>query len=193
MRTWRNAVCWSRYIQKVATEYMHRFWLLNSVEQRTVVVVGMSEMIAIGGRNFGRTAGWVPGLVAITFWANLISVSMFARILVYLIKVVTIILMSWRDGLLFLWNICIQSALVIMDARLLHGFKGFIFPWQLSCIFKDWIDWDYGWRAENPQSTLVKTIQSTVARFWFSIRGDFRDQYLLGTINQVGHRLCKPC
>ncbi|KMO58722.1 D-alanine/D-serine/glycine permease, partial [Lacticaseibacillus rhamnosus] len=87
---------------KFASEYMHPLfgYLTAWSNIFQFVVVGMSEMIAIGEYFkfwWPGLPAWLPGLVAITFLvlANLISVRMFGELEFWfaLIKVVTIVLM----------------------------------------------------------------------------------------------------
>lgn len=165
---------------KFATEYMHPIfgYLTASSNVFQFVVVGMSEMIAIGGYLefwWPNLPGWVPGLVAITFLcaANLISVSMFGELEFWfaLIKVVTIILMIVAGLGLIVFGIGNHMHPVGISNLWTHGFftggfKGFIFALAIVLASYQGIELIgiTAGEAENPQSTLVKAIQSTVAR-----------------------------
>lgn len=165
---------------KFATEYMHPIfgYLTAWSNVFQFVVVGMSEMIAIGGYLefwWPNLPGWVPGLVAITFLcaANLISVSMFGELEFWfaLIKVVTIILMIVAGLGLIVFGIGNHMHPVGISNLWMHGFftggfKGFIFALAIVLASYQGIELIgiTAGEAENPQSTLVKAIQSTVAR-----------------------------
>lgn len=165
---------------KFATEYMHPIfgYLTAWSNVFQFVVVGMSEMIAIGGYLefwWPNLPGWVPGLVAITFLcaANLISVSMFGELEFWfaLIKVVTIILMIVAGLGLIAFGIGNHMHPVGISNLWTHGFftggfKGFIFALAIVLASYQGIELIgiTAGEAENPQSTLVKAIQSTVAR-----------------------------
>ncbi|MCT3526353.1 amino acid permease [Latilactobacillus curvatus] len=165
---------------KFATEYMHPIfgYLTAWSNVFQLVVVGMSEMIAIGGYLefwWPNLPGWVPGLVAITFLcaANLISVSMFGELEFWfaLIKVVTIILMIVAGLGLIVFGIGNHMHPVGISNLWMHGFftggfKGFIFALAIVLASYQGIELIgiTAGEAENPQSTLVKAIQSTVAR-----------------------------
>lgn len=165
---------------KFATEYMHPIfgYLAAWSNVFQFVVVGMSEMIAIGGYLefwWPNLPGWVPGLVAITFLcaANLISVSMFGELEFWfaLIKVVTIILMIVAGLGLIVFGIGNHMHPVGISNLWTHGFftggfKGFIFALAIVLASYQGIELIgiTAGEAENPQSTLVKAIQSTVAR-----------------------------
>ncbi|MFP6537464.1 amino acid permease [Latilactobacillus sp. VITA-14] len=165
---------------KFATEYMHPIfgYLTAWSNVFQFVVVGMSEMIAIGGYLefwWPNLPGWVPGLVAITFLcaANLISVSMFGELEFWfaLIKVVTIILMIVVGLGLIVFGIGNHMHPVGISNLWTHGFftggfKGFIFALAIVLASYQGIELIgiTAGEAENPQSTLVKAIQSTVAR-----------------------------
>ncbi|MUV40913.1 amino acid permease [Levilactobacillus brevis] len=164
-----------------ASEYMHPvFGFLTAWSNIfQFIVVGMSEMIALGGYFrfwWPNLPDWIPGLVAITFLciANLISVKMFGELEFWfaLIKVVTIILMIiaglgliifgfgngghpigisnlWRNGGFFT-----------------GGAKGFIYALAIVLASYQGIELIgvTAGEAENPQHTLVAAIRSTVAR-----------------------------
>lgn len=165
---------------KFATEYMHPIfgYLTAWSNVFQFVIVGMSEMIAIGGYLefwWPNLPGWVPGLVAITFLcaANLISVSMFGELEFWfaLIKVVTIILMIVAGVGLIVFGIGNHMHPVGISNLWTHGFftggfKGFIFALAIVLASYQGIELIgiTAGEAENPQSTLVKAIQSTVAR-----------------------------
>lgn len=165
---------------KFATEYMHPIfgYLTAWSNVFQFVVVGMSEMIAIGGYLefwWPNLPGWVPGLVAITFLcaANLISVSMFGELEFWfaLIEVVTIILMIVAGLGLIVFGIGNHMHPVGISNLWTHGFftggfKGFIFALAIVLASYQGIELIgiTAGEAENPQSTLVKAIQSTVAR-----------------------------
>lgn len=165
---------------KFATEYMHPIfgYLTAWSNVFQFVVVGMSEMIAIGGYLefwWPNLPCWVPGLVAITFLcaANLISVSMFGELEFWfaLIKVVTIILMIVAGLGLIVFGIGNHMHPVGISNLWTHGFftggfKGFIFALAIVLASYQGIELIgiTAGEAENPQSTLVKAIQSTVAR-----------------------------
>ncbi|WP_436666757.1 amino acid permease [Latilactobacillus sakei] len=165
---------------KFATEYMHPIfgYLTAWSNVFQFVVVGMSEMIAIGGYLefwWPNLPGWVPGLVAITFLcaANLISVSMFGELEFWfaLIKVVTIVLMIVAGLGLIIFGIGNHMHPVGISNLWTHGFftggfKGFVFALAIVLASYQGIELIgiTAGEAENPQETLVKAIQSTVAR-----------------------------
>lgn len=166
---------------KFATEYMHPvFGYLTAWSNIfQFIVVGMSEMIAIGGYMEFWWPGlpdWIPGLIAILFLslANLISVKMFGELEFWfsLIKVVTIILMIVAGLGLIIFGIGNHmhpigiSNMWTNGGFFTGGVKGFIFA--LSIVLASYQGIELigvtAGEAENPRHTLVKAIQSTVAR-----------------------------
>ncbi len=166
---------------KFATEYMHPvFGYLTAWSNIfQFVVVGMSEMIAIGEYfNFWwpDLPGWLPGLIAIVtlVLANLISVRMFGELEFWfaLVKVVTIILMIVAGlgvilfgfgngghpvGISNLWS---------HGGFFTHGFTGFCFA--LSIVVGSYQGVELlgitAGEAENPRPTIVKAVKDTVGR-----------------------------
>lgn len=190
---------------KFATEYMHPIfgYLTAWSNVFQFVVVGMSEMIAIGGYLefwWPNLPGWVPGLVAITFLcaANLISVSMFGELEFWfaLIKVVTIVLMIVAGLGLIIFGIGNHMHPVGISNLWAHGFftggfKGFVFALAIVLASYQGIELIgiTAGEAENPQETLVKAIQSTVARiliFYISAIFVILSIYPWNELNQVG-------
>lgn len=165
---------------KFATEYIHPLagYLTAWSNIFQFVVVGMSEMIAIGGYFefwWPGLPAWIPGIVAITFLclANLISVKMFGELEFWfaLIKVVTIILMIVVGLGLIVFGIGNGFHPIGISNMWTHGFftggfKGFIFA--LSIVLASYQGIELigvtAGEAENPQDTLVKAIRSTVFR-----------------------------
>ncbi|KRM54575.1 amino acid permease [Lacticaseibacillus sharpeae JCM 1186 = DSM 20505] len=166
---------------KFATEYMHPLfgYLTAWSNIFQFVVVGMSEMIAIGEYFqfwWPHLPGWLPGLVAITtlVLANLISVRMFGEMEFWfaLVKVVTIILMIVAGlgviifgfgngghpvGISNLWT---------HGGFFTHGISGFCFA--LSIVVGSYQGVELlgitAGEAENPQPTIVKAVKDTVGR-----------------------------
>ena len=190
---------------KFATEYMHPIfgYLTAWSNVFQFVVVGMSEMIAIGGYLefwWPNLPGWVPGLVAITFLcaANLISVSMFGELEFWfaLIKVVTIVLMIVAGLGLIIFGIGNHMHPVGISNLWAHGFftggfKGFVFALAIVLASYQGIELIgiTAGEAENPQETLVKAIQSTVARiliFYIGAIFVILSIYPWNELNQVG-------
>ncbi len=190
---------------KFATDYMHPIfgYLTAWSNVFQFVVVGMSEMIAIGGYLefwWPNLPGWVPGLVAITFLcaANLISVSMFGELEFWfaLIKVVTIVLMIVAGLGLIIFGIGNHMHPVGISNLWAHGFftggfKGFVFALAIVLASYQGIELIgiTAGEAENPQETLVKAIQSTVARiliFYIGAIFVILSIYPWNELNQVG-------
>lgn len=190
---------------KFATEYMHPIfgYLTAWSNVFQFVVVGMSEMIAIGGYLefwWPNLPGWVPGLVTITFLcaANLISVSMFGELEFWfaLIKVVTIVLMIVAGLGLIIFGIGNHMHPVGISNLWTHGFftggfKGFVFALAIVLASYQGIELIgiTAGEAENPQETLVKAIQSTVARiliFYIGAIFVILSIYPWNELNQVG-------
>lgn len=165
---------------KYASEYMHPIWGYLTAWSNIFqyVVVGMSEMIAIGGYFefwWPNLPSWLPGLVAIVFLclANLISVKMFGELEFWfaLIKVITIIFMIVIGaGVIFL-GIGNGFHPVGIGNLWQHGFftggfSGFVFA--LSIVLASYQGIELigvtAGEAENPRETLVKAIHSTVYR-----------------------------
>ena len=166
---------------KFASEYIHPvFGYLTAWSNIfQFVVVGMSEMIALGGYCrywWPNLPDWIPGLIAIVFLAvaNLISVKMFGTLETWfsLIKVVTIVLMIIAGLGLILFGFGNHGQPIGISNLWSHGgfftggVKGFVFA--LSIVLASYQGIELigvtAGEAENPQSTLVKAIRSTVAR-----------------------------
>lgn len=164
-----------------ASEYMHPvFGFLTAWSNIfQFIVVGMSEMIALGGYFrfwWPNLPDWIPGLVAITFLcvANLISVKMFGELEFWfaLIKVVTIILMIIAGLGVILFGFGNGGHAVGISNLWTHGgfftggAKGFIFALAIVLASYQGIELIgvTAGEAENPQHTLVSAIRSTVAR-----------------------------
>lgn len=164
-----------------ASEYMHPvFGFLTAWSNIfQFIVVGMSEMIALGGYFrfwWPNLPDWIPGLVAITFLciANLISVKMFGELEFWfaLIKVVTIILMIIAGLGVILFGFGNGGHAVGISNLWTHGgfftggTKGFIYALAIVLASYQGIELIgvTAGEAENPQHTLVAAIRSTVAR-----------------------------
>ncbi|WP_203637680.1 amino acid permease [Levilactobacillus wangkuiensis] len=164
-----------------ASEYMHPvFGFLTAWSNIfQFIVVGMSEMIALGGYFrfwWPNLPDWIPGLVAITFLciANLISVKMFGELEFWfaLIKVVTIILMIIAGLGVILFGFGNGGHAVGISNLWSHGgfftggAKGFIYALAIVLASYQGIELIgvTAGEAENPQHTLVAAIRSTVAR-----------------------------
>ncbi|WP_155287582.1 amino acid permease [Lacticaseibacillus zhaodongensis] len=166
---------------KFASEYMHPvFGYLTAWSNIfQFVVVGMSEMIAIGQYFdywWPQLPGWIPGLVAIItlVLANLISVRMFGELEFWfaLIKVVTIVMMIIAGFGLILFGIgngghpIGLSNLWSHGGFFAHGAKGFLFA--LSIVLGSYQGVELlgitAGEAENPRPTIVKAVKSTVGR-----------------------------
>ncbi|KZU51532.1 amino acid permease [Lactiplantibacillus plantarum] len=166
---------------KFASEYIHPvFGYLTAWSNIfQFVVVGMSEMIALGGYCrywWPNLPDWIPGLIAIVFLcaANLISVKMFGTLETWfsLIKVVTIILMIIAGLGLIIFGIGNGGHPIGISNLWTHGgfftggVKGFVFALAIVLASYQGIELIgvTAGEAENPQSTIVKAIRSTVAR-----------------------------
>ena len=142
------------------------------------VVVGMSEVIAIGTYMhfwWPNLPSWLPGLIAIIFLciANLSSVGAFGELEYWfaLIKVVTIVLMLIVGLGLIIFGFGNGMHPIGISNLWTHGFftggvKGFFFA--LAIVLASYqgiglIGVAAG-EAEHPQKTLVKAVQSTVYR-----------------------------
>ncbi|KRK73498.1 amino acid transporter [Levilactobacillus namurensis DSM 19117] len=164
-----------------ASQYMHPVfgYLTAWSNVFQFIVVGMSEMIALGGYFrfwWPNLPDWIPGLIAITFLciANLISVKMFGELEFWfaLIKVVTIILMIIAGLGVILFGFGNGGhAVGISNLWANGGFftggaKGFIYALAIVLASYQGIELIgvTAGEAENPQHTLVAAIQSTVAR-----------------------------
>lgn len=166
---------------KFASEYIHPvFGYLTAWSNIfQFVVVGMSEMIAIGQYFdywWPHLPGWIPGLVAITtlVLANLISVRMFGELEFWfaLVKVVTIIMMIIAGFGLILFGLGNGghpigfSNLWSHGGFFPHGVKGFLFA--LSIVLGSYQGVELlgitAGEAENPRPTIVKAVKSTVGR-----------------------------
>ncbi|MFD1671093.1 amino acid permease [Agrilactobacillus yilanensis] len=166
---------------KFASEYIHPIfgYLTAWSNIFQFIIVGMSEMIAIGGYMefwWPGLPAWIPGLIAITFLciANLISVKMFGELEFWfsLIKVVTIVLMIIAGlGVIFFGLGNHGHAIGLANlwqngGFFTGGFKGFVF--SLAIVLASYQGIELigvtAGEAENPRETLVKAIHSTVAR-----------------------------
>lgn len=166
---------------KFASEYMHPvFGYLTAWSNIfQFIVVGMSEMIAIGQYFefwWPNLPAWLPGLIAITtlVLANLISVKMFGELEFWfaLVKVVTIILMIIAGLGLILFGIG-NGGHPIGFANLwqhggffTNGASGFLFALAIvlgSYQGVELIGITAG-EAEDPRPTIVKAVKDTVGR-----------------------------
>lgn len=166
---------------KFASEYMHPLfgYLTAWSNIFQFVVVGMSEMIAIGEYFkfwWPGLPAWLPGLVAITFLvlANLISVRMFGELEFWfaLIKVVTIVLMIIAGLGVILFGLGNGGRPVGISNLWTHGgfftggFTGFCFA--LSIVLGSYQGVELlgitAGEAENPQPTIVKAVKDTIDR-----------------------------
>lgn len=166
---------------KFASEYMHPvFGYLTAWSNIfQFIVVGMSEMIAIGQYFefwWPNLPAWLPGLIAITtlVLANLISVRMFGELEFWfaLVKVVTIVLMIIAGFGLILFGIG-NGGHPIGFANLwqhggffTHGASGFLFA--LAIVLGSYQGVELlgitAGEAENPRPTIVKAVKDTVGR-----------------------------
>lgn len=166
---------------KFAGEYIHPvFGYLTAWSNIfQFIVVGMSEMIAIGQYFefwWPHLPSWLPGLIAITVLvlANLISVRMFGELEFWfaLIKVVTIILMIVAGfGLIFFGlgnggHPIGLSNLWSHGGFFAHGASGFMFA--LSIVLGSYQGVELlgitAGEAENPRPTIVKAVKDTIGR-----------------------------
>ena len=142
------------------------------------VVVGMSEVIAIGTYLhfwWPSLPNWLPGLIAIIFLciANLTSVGAFGELEYWfaLIKVVTIILMLIAGAGLIIFGFGNGMHPIGISNLWTHGFftggiKGFFFALAIVLASYQGIGLVgvAAGEAEKPRQTLVKAVQSTVYR-----------------------------
>jgi len=163
-----------------AREYMHPVFGYLTAWSNIFqwIVVGMSEMIALGGYFrfwWPNLPEWIPGLVAITFLciANLVSVKMFGELEFWfsLIKVVTIILMIIVGLGVILFGFGNGGHPLGISNLWTHGFftggaKGFIYAIAIVLASYQGVELIgiTAGEAQNPQETLVKAIRSTVFR-----------------------------
>lgn len=189
-----------------ASEYMHPVfgYLTAWSNVFQFIVVGMSEMIALGGYFrfwWPNLPDWIPGLVAITFLciANLISVKMFGELEFWfaLIKVVTIVLMIIAGLGVILFGFGNGGQAVGITNLWQHGgfftggAKGFIYALAIVLASYQGIELIgvTAGEAENPQHTLVAAIQSTVARiliFYVGAIFVIVSIYPWNQLNQIG-------
>ncbi len=162
-----------------ATEYMHPVFGFLTAWSNIFqwVVVGISEMIAIGTYMqfwWPSLPSWVPGIIAVLFLclANLISVSAFGELEYWfaLIKVVTIIAMILVGLVIIVFGFNGIHPTGISNLWT-HGFftggmKGFFFA--LAIVFASYQGIELigvtAGEAENPKKSLVEAIQSTIGR-----------------------------
>lgn len=166
---------------KFATEYMHPIfgYLTAWSNIFQFLVVGMSEMIAIGQYFefwWPNLPAWLPGLIAIItlVLANLISVKMFGELEFWfaLVKVVTIVLMIIAGLGLIIFGIGNGghpigiSNLWTHGGFFAHGASGFLFA--LSIVLGSYQGVELlgitAGEAEDPQLTIVKAVKDTVGR-----------------------------
>lgn len=166
---------------KFAGEYLHPVfgYLTAWANIFQYIVVGMSEMIAIGEYFkfwWPTTPGWLPGLVAILLLvlANLISVRMFGELEFWfaLIKVVTIILMIIAGAGLIFFGLGNGGHPIGLSNLWTHGgfftggFTGFCFALAIvlgSYQGVELIGITAG-EAENPRPTIIKAVKETIGR-----------------------------
>lgn len=166
---------------KFGAEYLHPFvgYLTAWSNIFQYIVVGMAEMIAIGQYFdywWPNLPSWLPGLIAIALLvgANLISVEMFGELEFWfaLIKVVTILLMIAAGiGLIFFGIGNDGLALGLSNLWANGGFftggaKGFFFA--LAIVLGSYQGVELlgitAGEAKDPQTAIVKAVQSTVGR-----------------------------
>lgn len=165
---------------KYATEYIHPFFgfLTAWCNVFQWVIVGMSEMIALGGYFafwWPNLPQWLPGLIALIIitLANLASVKAFGEMEFWfaLIKVLTIIFMIIAGVLLIFVGVGNDFHPIGLDNLWTHGFftegwKGFFFSLAIvvgSYQGMELIGVSAG-ETENPQKTLVQAIKSMIWR-----------------------------
>lgn len=166
---------------KFATEYMHPIfgYLTAWSNIFQFLVVGMSEMIAIGQYFefwWPNLPAWLPGLIAIItlVLANLISVKMFGELEFWfaLVKVVTIVMMIIAGLGLIIFGIGNGghpigiSNLWTHGGFFAHGASGFLFA--LSIVLGSYQGVELlgitAGEAEDPKPTIVKAVKDTVGR-----------------------------
>lgn len=167
------------------------------------VVVGMSEVIAIGTYMhfwWPSLPSWIPGFVAIIFLclANLTSVGAFGELEYWfaLIKVVTIILMLIAGFGLIVFGIGNGFHPIGISNLWTHGFftggiKGFFFALAIVCASYQGVGLIgvAAGEAQNPKITLVKAVQSTVYRiliFYIGAIFVIVSIYPWDKLNQIG-------
>ncbi|QOD85526.1 amino acid permease [Weissella viridescens] len=165
---------------KYATEYIHPVWGYLTAWSNIFqyVVVGVSEMIAIGGYMqfwWPHLPGWLPGVVAVLFLclANVASVKMFGELEFWfaLIKVLTIVLFIILGLGVIIFGFGNHGQPIGFSNLWKYGFftggvTGFIFA--LSIVLTSYQGIELigvtAGEAEDPQHTLVKAIHSTLYR-----------------------------
>ncbi len=165
---------------KYATEYIHPFFgfLTAWCNVFQWIIVGMSEMIALGGYFafwWPDLPQWIPGLIALTIicLANLVSVKAFGEMEFWfaLVKVVTIIFMIIAGILMICVGIGNNFHPIGISNLWTHGFftggwKGFFFSLAIvvgSYQGMELIGVSAG-ETEDPQRTLMKAIRSMIGR-----------------------------
>lgn len=165
---------------KYATEYMHPFFgfLTAWCNVFQWVIVGMSEMIALGGYFafwWPNLPQWIPGMIAlfIITLANLASVKAFGEMEFWfaLIKVLTIVFMIVVGVLLIFVGVGNNFHPIGLSNLWTHGFftggwEGFFFSLAIvvgSYQGMELIGVSAG-ETENPQKTLVQAIKSMIWR-----------------------------
>ncbi|MHA8137581.1 amino acid permease [Lactobacillaceae bacterium Scapto_B20] len=163
-----------------ANQYMHPvFGYLTAWSNIfQYVVVGMSEVIAIGTYCkfwWPGLPGWIPGLIAIVSLtiANLISVRAFGELEYWfaMIKVVTIVLMIIAGLGVIIFGFGHNMHPVGISNLWKYGFftggvKGFFFA--LAIVLGSYQGIELigvtAGEAENPRHSLIEAIQSTIGR-----------------------------
>ncbi|MCQ6279030.1 amino acid permease [Bacillus sp. EB600] len=142
------------------------------------VIVGMSEIIAVGTYMqywFPHLPTWIPGLVAMVILAaaNLVSVKSFGEFEFWfaLIKIVTIGLMIVAGFGLIFFGLGNGHAIGLSNlwkngGFFTGGFKGFFFALALVIGAYQGVELVgiTAGEAKDPQTTLVKAIQSLIGR-----------------------------
>ncbi|WP_057895753.1 amino acid permease [Liquorilactobacillus oeni] len=166
---------------KFASEYIHPLagYLTAWSNIFQYLVVGISEVIAVGqylNYWWPGIPGWVSGtaIVVTLCAANLASVKAYGELESWfaLIKVVTIIFMLILGALVILLGVGNHGQPLGFSNLWAHGgfftggFKGFIFA--LSIVIASYQGIEVigitAGEAQNPQTTIVKSIKSIVAR-----------------------------
>lgn len=165
---------------KYATEYIHPFFgfLTAWCNVFQWVIVGMSEMIALGGYFafwWPNLPQWVPGVIALAIitLANLASVKAFGEMEFWfaLIKVLTIIFMIIAGALMIFVGVGNDFHPIGLSNLWTHGFftggwKGFLFSLAIvvgSYQGMELIGVSAG-ETKDPQQTLVQAIKSMIWR-----------------------------
>lgn len=164
-----------------ATNYIHPVvgWITSWSNIFQYVIVGISEVIAVGtyvNYWYPNVPGWTSGLVVLVMLtlANLVSVKTFGRLEYWfaMIKVLTIVFMIIFGMLMIIFGFGHHGQPIGFSNLWSHGgfftggFKGFMFALAIIAGSYQGIEvlGITAGEAENPRSSIAKSIHSVVFR-----------------------------